>query len=688
MITAIVNKILGDISSLPFVDRYGGIVKIMTKNNPNSSGGISKIRYPAVINLKPQQCGDNSTYIDMIPNNNYMSMLYFEHRSTITVNAGSDYQEKETILRLVWWGNMSKINPIYTDTDLISSTIISKIPKTYQPFNGISGIYIELIGEIPKNADIFGDYTYDEAEKQYITYPYDYFALDYRISYRISNRCLDDIQLSPDVCEIIVSKCDRLWNNLTDSEKLECLLPKYDFAKQIVINSLTQKQINDLINSLCDPSSYTCAQLKSLLTDDQKECIIQDAECPDIFDSLTWEQKECVLQSYDFADPNIYNILTYEQLKDIIKQLDCILLQELTDDQKINCILPLYDFSDASIISGLSPEQKADLQAALCPICPTMSADFQADNLSPEAFNTSVTFTDLSSGVPYNPDTWSYEFIDNGSNILLNTQNPSYVFKSIGEKTIKLIAANSTNGACDVKTKTSYITVIAPVMPSGLVLWLDPERGVTLSGVSVVSWSDQSGNGNNAFQNVIGSRPQYLTNANNNRPAISFDGLTQFLDGTILNLHNSSFTMIVVSKNINQSNSNPTLIRIGSGTTGFAFRQSSLYKHTWATLNNSATFTGHYIEMINSALEVTTLIKEINVNQMFYSSDVLVRTTTASGATAPMSAGGNYTIGYGQYASTYFKGIIGDILVFNRVLNYSELSYVINTIIKVKYDLC
>ena len=187
----------------------------MTQNKPNDSGELC-----AVFNLTPQTCSDASTYKDMIPNSDYMSLLYFEHKNTITTEAGADYQKKETVIRLVFWGNMAKINPVYNDTDLIAATIIASIPKTYQPFSGVSAIYIELISEVVKNSEIFADYTYNESEKQYLIYPYDYFALDFRVTYQIANQCLADLVLSPDVCETAITSCQRLWNNLTDYEKL------------------------------------------------------------------------------------------------------------------------------------------------------------------------------------------------------------------------------------------------------------------------------------------------------------------------------------------------------------------------------------------------------------------------------------------------------------------------------------
>ena len=307
---------------------------------------------------------------------------------------------------------MAKINPVYTDTDLIAATIIASIPKTYQPFSGVSAIYIELISEVVKSSEIFADYTYNESEKQYLIYPYDYFALDYRVTYQIANQCLADLVLSPDVCETAITSCQRLWNNLTDYEKLSCLLPQYDFAQTEVLNALTAQQILDLTSNYCDLDAYTCEQLKAGLSDIQKTCIIQEQCCPGIFNSLTNSQKECILQSYDFSDGSIFSILTNEQLIDITAQLDCTVLQNLTSQQLIDCILPLYDFSDTGVIAGLSAQQISDIEVNICPTPPSITADFLIDINPVNAYFTDVTFCNCRQS--FAPDTFIWSWLEDG----------------------------------------------------------------------------------------------------------------------------------------------------------------------------------------------------------------------------------------------------------------------------------
>ena len=56
------------------------------------------------------------------------------------------------------------------------------------------------------------------------------------------------------------------------------------------------------------------------------------------------------------------------------------------------------------------------------------------------------------------------------------------------------------------------------------VLWLDANRGVTVSGTSVTAWADQSGNGFSAVPSAVIARPAFVSNSANGYPTIDFDG--------------------------------------------------------------------------------------------------------------------------------------------------------------------
>lgn len=96
----------------------------------------------------------------------------------------------------------------------------------------------------------------------------------------------------------------------------------------------------------------------------------------------------------------------------------------------------------------------------------------------------------------------------------------------------------------------SYLFVSAQNGPSGigttdgtshLKLWLRADRGVfsdagqtaASDGQLVQQWNDQSGNGNNAMQNLAASRPVFTTNGFNGFPALNFSLMPTFLNAML-----------------------------------------------------------------------------------------------------------------------------------------------------------
>src|SRR2546429_112952 len=66
---------------------------------------------------------------------------------------------------------------------------------------------------------------------------------------------------------------------------------------------------------------------------------------------------------------------------------------------------------------------------------------------------------------------------------------------------------------------------------NGLQLWLKADAGVTTNAAGgVTQWTGQSPNGNNAVQASDVSAPQFVAGAQNGKPALRFDGITNFLD--------------------------------------------------------------------------------------------------------------------------------------------------------------
>lgn len=91
-----------------------------------------------------------------------------------------------------------------------------------------------------------------------------------------------------------------------------------------------------------------------------------------------------------------------------------------------------------------------------------------------------------------------------------------------------------------MRYKTVYLFLLCFLLHAGLLsaqtgpggvgsssnnkLWLDANRGITLSGANVTNWADQSGNSFNAVPNGSSARPTYVTSSINGYPSLDFDG--------------------------------------------------------------------------------------------------------------------------------------------------------------------
>jgi len=85
----------------------------------------------------------------------------------------------------------------------------------------------------------------------------------------------------------------------------------------------------------------------------------------------------------------------------------------------------------------------------------------------------------------------------------------------------------------------------------GLQLWLDASQIVGLNdGDSVGTWSDLSGNANDATQGTASKKPLYKTAIVNGKPVVRFDGVDDFLSNATLTALNgvSAATLFTVKK--------------------------------------------------------------------------------------------------------------------------------------------
>ena len=178
-----------------WITKKGGLMKIISRHE---SGAESKSvgRYPVSINRNKTAC-ENGDYINLLPDGRDGAISFIQTQSTnITESFG--FYDIDTVLRIVVWCNMDKINTDLVDTDLLKMAVIKAIPFRL-PDNGVMcKMKTQLISAGKEN--VWGQFTITEEDRQFLMLPYDFFTVDYRVNYSINKACLDEIILNKTSC--------------------------------------------------------------------------------------------------------------------------------------------------------------------------------------------------------------------------------------------------------------------------------------------------------------------------------------------------------------------------------------------------------------------------------------------------------------------------------------------------------
>ena len=226
---------------------------------------------------------------------------------------------------------------------------------------------------------------------------------------------------------------------------------------------------------------------------------------------------------------------------------------------------------------------------------------------------------------------------------------------------------------------------------NNLTLWLKSDTVGVGNGNPVGFWGDNSTNQNDAVSLSAGGSPTFVTNGINGRPALQFDGTTDFLAltnkvdptyGPRVRLPNG-LTMIAVFKTtsadtarVYAGNAPQTLIGDNTGATYSEFGLNGgkgEYNHYTAgwnyvdgstALNNTNSYPGHYLIATHRPSDG---LVNLYADSVFQATTNLAYQTTYTGISR---IGGGYINGSGT--GDLFDGLIGEVLVYNGALSDSD----------------
>lgn len=203
----IANILKQQLQLLPFLDKVAGLVYTAEYQEAlepiDEEVGDQQMR-TSIIKRVPLSCDltvDNCDTAYLVPDSAKKGIGYFESGDIQFLGKQGQYGQYRSFIRCVVWINTLWIKSpscLYTGDRLLNH-VLQKLTSIQlynaDPFLGVS----VALNKIPKpDKNIFAPYTYDLYNTQYLMAPFEFFALDLAIDFKINIACIADITMLSD----------------------------------------------------------------------------------------------------------------------------------------------------------------------------------------------------------------------------------------------------------------------------------------------------------------------------------------------------------------------------------------------------------------------------------------------------------------------------------------------------------
>lgn len=261
-----------------------------------------------------------------------------------------------------------------------------------------------------------------------------------------------------------------------------------------------------------------------------------------------------------------------------------------------------------------------------------------------------------------------------------------------------MLRAKSTSGGVMGNNTGNRFSILnnsfSPASISNLVLWLDAADPATItsSSGSVSQWNDKSGLNNNAVQATAGQQPTTAEKTINGNNVITFHGENSSQWMKILNMATNCQTVVAVWRgNAAYSNYNGIIVARSSlstktpnSTNASGFTQD--LGVAGAVCNVGQITTAVYVDgTVQSAANFDNFAVGVQANPITSPHVILLQSSGNASGTQ------NYAIGADTFnppgaGGRHLEGNIGEILIYDKVLNASEITNV-NTYLRTKWGI-
>lgn len=196
------NRIL----NVPFADVVAGLAQTLTSkkalgDEENKTTITQKFPVSYDVVYAGQDCMGQE--FPLIPDSGKKSIMYFEDFGVTLTERHNNMNYYTSRLRFVCWMNRANlVNTWYTE---ISGPAMNACINAFQGTGAVSsGIITAMTTQVtsipPQDAALFNRYSYEEDTRQYLRPPFEFFALDLTCKYRVSDRCVDQIDWTGSTC--------------------------------------------------------------------------------------------------------------------------------------------------------------------------------------------------------------------------------------------------------------------------------------------------------------------------------------------------------------------------------------------------------------------------------------------------------------------------------------------------------
>lgn len=191
MIEVAANLMAERLRELQFIETVCGLA---VPQKTNDAGTVRTL--PACEPLT----GNERTWL--VPESEKSSIAYFEMISNragdvLASDRGGIY---DAVLRCVVWLNNDRLSPKMAAPSAMSQ-VLNKLQGRYGDFPPISDLRVWALNEPIRSVDaIFGKWTYNESELQYLMPPFAWFAFDFQLSFVVQTFCPAPVTVKEPCC--------------------------------------------------------------------------------------------------------------------------------------------------------------------------------------------------------------------------------------------------------------------------------------------------------------------------------------------------------------------------------------------------------------------------------------------------------------------------------------------------------